>query len=329
MICLEPFKNLSITTRGSLGLDVAPCCTATAQPTSIVNFYDNAYLNKFRTQIKLGQWPAGCESCKRQEDAGIMSRRQGSAQWYDDAGITDSKVELIRLDYWVGNTCNLACVICGPANSTTWKNELGLSSHGTTSIVNKFWNDLDLTSLKFIHFHGGEPLLNKDHVKLLAAVPDKQQVQITYNTNGTVQASQELLDIWAEFQLVEIDFSIDDIGKRFEYQRYPAVWTQTVDNLHWFINSAPHNTIFNINTTISWLNCFSIDSTEQWLRENFYVSKFNDPIQMRKQLAVGKFSIEQPLSLVKTYLDEIDARRGTNWRATFPELDVSNVDSKS
>lgn len=250
----------------------------------------------------------------------MISRRLGSEAWYADKGIFDTDTNLVRLDYWVGDTCNLACVICGPNNSSTWKKELKISNKSSPALVNKFWRDLDLSSLRSIHFHGGEPLLNKEHVELLAAVPHKEQVEITYNTNATVKANGSLLDIWKEFQLVVLDFSIDDIGKRFEYQRYPAIWDEVVDNLDWYLLNSSANTMFNVNTTVSWLNVYSVNALSQWLAENFYVSRFEDVIQHRKQSVVGRFSVDQSLVSVKKYLDSIDARRGTSWRDVFPEL---------
>ncbi len=35
-----------------------------------------------------------------------------------------------------------------------------------------------------------------------------------------------VLSLWEQFRLVQLDFSIDDTGQQFEYQRYPAKWDQ-------------------------------------------------------------------------------------------------------
>lgn len=319
MICRDIYKNLNIVNRDSF-LRIGPCCISSDRPVSKIDFYNDQYLKRLREESDNDTWPLECKNCKNQEQAQLPSRRQGSEQWYKNRGITDTEVKLIRLDYWVGDTCNLACAICGPLNSSTWKKEMKISSKVNPAAVNKFWKDLDLLSLQAIHFHGGEPLLSKEHVEFLQAVPYKNQVEITYNTNATVRASQQLLDLWKEFQLVVIDFSIDDIGTRFEYQRYPAVWDEVVDNLNWYVSTAHHNTMFNVNTTISWLNRFSVDTLSQWLEKNFCVSKYQDPIQHRKQFAVGTLDINQKFDTVSKYLDGLDQRRGTNWKQVFPEL---------
>ena len=132
-----------------------------------------------------------------------------------------------------------------------------------------------------------------------------------------------MLDLWQQFKLVQIDFSIDDIEQRFEYQRYPANWTQVTDNLQWYIDHAPHNCMFAVNTTISVLNYSNLENLNLWLANNFFVSKFTDAIEHRKQLAVGLFAIDgakKRIHKIKKFLESCDARRGTNWREVFPEL---------
>jgi hypothetical protein len=51
-----------------------------------------------------------------------------------------------------------------------------------------------------------------------------------YNTNGTI-CDEEFFKLWAPFKEVTINFSIDDIGSRFEYQRKNAKWTEVQANI--------------------------------------------------------------------------------------------------
>lgn len=319
MTCIDAFKNINIINQQGQ-LQISPCCFAPPKNTDIVDFYNNEYLAKIRNSWNNNVWPIECNACQITEKQGFESRRQGSAQWYKDHNLNNNLVELVRLDYWVGNLCNLACAICGPNNSSKWREELKLPTELKKSSVNQFWKDVDLSSLKFIHFHGGEPLLSKEHIEILYAIPHKSSVQITYNTNGTIQASSKLLELWSEFGLVHLDFSIDDIGPRFEYQRYPAKWDSVADNLQWYIETSPHNVMFGVNTTVSWLNQKYQADLDTWLKKNFSVSKFSDPIEHRKQPAWGNLSCNNNPVTIKAYLDAIDRRRGTDWRKTFPEL---------
>jgi sulfatase maturation enzyme AslB (radical SAM superfamily) len=317
--CYDAFKNINIVNNGNQ-LAISPCCVSPAKAIDKIDFKNDSYLIQIREEWNLGKFPSACNNCKKNESLGMVSRRQGSTQWYTDHNSDNTDIDLISLDYWTGDLCNLACVICGPNNSSQWKQELSIPNHSRHVVVNKFWRSLDLTTLKFIHFNGGEPLLSKEHIAFLKEIPNKGQVHINYNTNATVLPDQNLLDLWSEFQLVQLDFSIDDIGERFEYQRYPAKWNKVVDNLRWFIDHAPHNCMFAINTSVGILNHANVDNLTQWLKENFHTTRFSDSIEHRQQLVLGIFRLGGPKKQAIEFLDACDYRRGTNWKKTFPEL---------
>jgi sulfatase maturation enzyme AslB (radical SAM superfamily) len=318
-ICLDAFKNIYIESQNN-HLNIAPCCVSEPIKVSKIDFY-NSNFKKIRDQWTNNQYPPECGYCKNAEDNDLGSRRQGSNNWYADNGIRDSTVELIRIDYWVGDTCNLACLICGPHNSSKWKQEKSIPIKEVAANINKSWNNLDLNNLKFIHFNGGEPLLSKEHILFLAEIPDPAQVHLNYNTNGTILPSDNLIKLWEKFKLVQIDFSIDDIEERFEIQRYPASWNNVVSNLKWFYNYSPVNCMFSINTTISILNQSNINNIKSWVQDNFPYNRLQDPVEHRFQFAVGLFDIHNSDSqeIVK-FLDELDLKRHTNWRKMLPDV---------
>jgi len=317
--CYDAFKNINIVSQDNQ-LAISPCCVSPVKSIDKIDFKNDSSLNQIREEWNLGKFPSACNDCKKTESSGMISRRQGSNQWYTDHASDNTDVDLIRIDYWTGDLCNLACVICGPHNSSQWKQELSIPIQSRRQVVNKFWQLLDLTTLKFIHFNGGEPLLSKEHVAFLKEIPNKGQVHINYNTNATILPDQYLLDLWSEFRLVQLDFSIDDMEERFEYQRYPAIWPKVVDNLQWFIDHAPHNCMFAVNTSVGILNHANVDNLVHWLKENFHTSRFNDPVEYRQQLVQGILSLDSPREKVIEFLDACDRRRKTDWKTTFPEL---------
>lgn len=312
MICLDPFKNLSIFNTNNQ-LSIGPCCIAKHSAAKSIDFYDKQLVS-IRDQWAHGSFPTECNNCK----IGASNRIQGNQKWYSDRGIVDLTPELIRLDYWVGDTCNLQCVICGPENSSSWKKELGLITIKRT--VNPFWKDVDLTKLQYVHLTGGEPLLSKEHLDFLNAIPDKSKVRLDYNTNGTILPNQSILDLWAKFDLVQLNFSIDDIGKRFEYIRYPASWDQVISNLDWFYQHSPVNVMFAVGTSIGILNQKYLPDLVAWMAENFSSNRLGDPVEHRIQDVSGILSKISPRDEVKIFLDQCDARRKTNWRDLYPEL---------
>jgi len=317
--CHDAFKNINIMTVGNQ-LSVSPCCISKTVPVDTLDFENNQYLTKIRDTWSQGIFPAECKTCEQAETNNLISRRQGTNSWYQNHGHNNNNVEFVRMDYWTGNLCNLACVICGPHNSSVWRQELKYTTKSKRVIVNKFWRTLDLSKLQYIHFNGGEPLLSKEHVEFLNEMPNKHQVCVNYNTNATVLPDQSLLDLWSEFRLVQLDFSIDDIGSRFEYQRYPAIWNQVTENLQWFIDHAPHNCMFAVNTSVGMLNQQNLGNLNAWLKQNFHTTRFTDPIEHRQQLTHGIFALNNSKERAIKFLNECDARRGTNWKITFPEL---------
>jgi len=306
--CIDVYKNLNIEIQEKTS--ISPCCLYPPNPVDRIDFYHDNTLQLVRQQWNQSIVPAACQGC---------TRKEGSNQWYKEHGYDNTNIELIRLDYWTGDTCNLRCAICGPKYSSAWKTELNLVNRQQT--VNCSWKELDLSKLKFIHFNGGEPLLSKEHVQFLQAIPNKSQVQINYNTNGTILPDSILLELWGQFNLVQIDFSIDDINQRFEYQRYPAKWDTATKNLQWFIDNCPVNCMFAVNTTVSILNQHNLDNLSCWLIKNFSMNRLSDPIQHRQQPADGLLSTSLvDKGKVMEFLDSCDHRRGTDWKTTFPEL---------
>jgi molybdenum cofactor biosynthesis enzyme MoaA len=317
--CIDAFKNLNILNQNN-SLALSPCCYSPSIKVEIIDFKNNTYLNRVRSSCLYEQFPSACRACNKSEQQGYNSRRIGSNQWYQDHNKYNTDIELIRLDYWTGDQCNLRCAICGPHNSSAWKEELKLDVK--KSSINRFWKELDLSKLKFIHFNGGEPLLSKEHVEFLHDIPDKSQVAINYNTNGTVLPTKKLRNLWEEFRLVQLDFSIDDIEDRFEYQRYPAKWAKVTENLQWYIDNSPVNCMFAVNTTVSILNYANLDNLNTWLKTNFNANRVTDPVEHRQQPAAGLFAIanRKLTTNMIEFLNACDQRRGTDWQQTFPEL---------
>ncbi len=321
--CIDAFKNINIVASSADGIKISPCCLSPTVSVDNIDFENDQYLNQTRESWTNNQYPLACVNCKNTELAGYPSRRHKVNQWYKENNLDNENVEMIKIDYWVGDLCNLACVICGPKYSSVWKQELKLPILTQKVKINQLWTTLNLNKLRYVHFNGGEPLLNKEHVRFLQAIPNKNSVQINYNTNGTVRASDELLSLWKQFKLVQLDFSIDDIGDRFEYQRYPAKWSEVSENLLWYIDNATHNCMFAVNTSVGILNHSNLNNLNSWLQQNFIATRFTDAIEHRQQPTQGIFAFngfERKKSNIVATLDSIDQRRGTNWRKTFPEL---------
>ena len=87
--------------------------------------------------------------------------------------------------------------------------------------------------------------------------------------------------MWKHFKRVEIAFSIDDVGEQFQYQIHPANWKEVNHNVNQFKIYQLANMKFQICTTISIFNIFSLAKIALWIKQvdpnYFYVNTCFDP----------------------------------------------------
>jgi sulfatase maturation enzyme AslB (radical SAM superfamily) len=86
-----------------------------------------------------------------------------------------------------------------------------------------------------IYINGGEPTLIKQHITFLnrLATIAGNNVELRYNINAT-NVDEEIIEVWNKFKVVKIQCSIDDLGIRNEYIRWPTKWETvlgTIDRL--------------------------------------------------------------------------------------------------
>jgi hypothetical protein len=320
--CYEIYKNLAIWSRnGQLAYN--PCSFFRGFIKESDSFdLDSVWNGPERAELKRcveTDTPiSGCSACYKAEENGLMSRRKSSQLLYENYH-RDTNIDLDApqgLDYSVGNLCNLKCVICGPSSSTAWISDYKelYPLRSVDQFKYEKFNQLEtfdpelLKNIKSLHIHGGgEPLMSNNHINLLNAIKKVKglsDVRVFYNTNATQQASQELLELWKECRLIELYFSIDDVGPRFEYQRTNAKWDDVVANLKWYQENMPHNHMFNINCTWSYLNLYYLPELVDWYQANLFTNRYGDPVNLIFQRVLGKFDILHLSDTVKNILIE-------------------------
>jgi len=264
--CVLPWISLEASPIGS----VRPCCLADDEIVdnsgvkfnlATANFADiqnSNHMQSLRNQFLQEQRPQTCRKCWNEEDAGRTSKRMHTLDrlkhTIKDTNWTADAKSLMFLDLKLGNICNLKCRICGSWSSSQFATEeiqaaepeqrkhtfaYQMLRAGNWPRENQnFWSEIDLcvNDIRYIEFTGGEPFMIDEHFAMLQGIVDRgiaDQVEIHYNTNGT-QFPEHAQDIWRHFKTVEIAFSIDDLGDRFEYQRTNAVWNEVIANIELF-----------------------------------------------------------------------------------------------
>lgn len=272
-----------------------------------------------REQNKKNTWAPGCENCQSLEKAGHVSFRQGMTHGLNVSGYNLSGPS--RIDLMADISCNIACRTCGPDSSTYWQKHLKvhndwdmpiqLSQHHSNIIL--ALSKLDLSNLRMLVFCGGETLLGQSYWKVASWLADnvpnaKQQLTLCFQTNGTQSIHPKYYELIDRFFLVKLHISLDGIGERFEYLRWPASWNQVTDNIMQIRELAPSNTMFLIEETVSVFNLWYTNELSQWAKDNFQTNREGDIINHTKHLARGIFSLaacsQEYVSAVRNQIDQ-------------------------
>jgi MoaA/NifB/PqqE/SkfB family radical SAM enzyme len=300
--CVLPWISLEASPIGT----VRPCCLAddeirdnNGNKFKLINSDFSAIRNSdhmvsLRQEFLRGDQPKTCRRCWAEEDAGRTSKRMHTLNRLKHMGIssswtTDAK-PLMFLDLKLGNICNLKCRICGSWSSSQFAaEELKFVDNKKESFHyqmlkdgawprenSQFWTELEssLTDIRYLEFTGGEPFMIQEHFDLLQTLVDKgvaHQVEIHYNTNGT-QYPDHAESIWQNFKHVEIAFSIDDLGERFEYQRTNAIWTDVCANIEKFklMRARNSNLSLQVCCTVNVFNVLYLADVANWIHKQSF-----------------------------------------------------------
>jgi len=298
--CVLPWISIEASPIGT----VRPCCLADDEivdnagnkfelgTANFAHIQNSNHMHQLRQQFLSGERPQTCRKCWNEERGGRTSKRMHTLDRLkhsiaDTEWTTDAK-PLMFLDLKLGNICNLKCRICGSWSSSQFAteelNDLSpdqdkkqthayqmLRAGAWPRENQQFWQQIDnvLTDIRYIEFTGGEPFMIDQHFDMLQGIIDRgiaDQVEIHYNTNGT-QVPARSIDIWPHFKTVEVAFSIDDLGERFEYQRTNAKWEEVEDNIarFKFLRQTMPNLQLQCCSTVNVFNVRYIDELARWI----------------------------------------------------------------
>jgi len=305
--CVLPFVSIEADPMGKCKV----CCLSyetipdiDLKTNTLTEAFNSPYMNNLRQSFLNGEKPSNCNRCWAEEESGRTSKRMHSENRLREilgnyTFTSSNDGNLLFLDLKLGNICNLKCRICGSFSSSKWaQEEMDIYPGNESARENlalgrwpresqKFWEDLKniLENTRYFEFTGGEPFLIDEHFDLLQIAVDMgyaKDIEIHYNTNTTTFPKRGLT-IWPHFKLVEIALSIDDIGARFEYQRYGAKWDIVEKNLKNFrdLRDKNKNIVLQLCLTVNALNFYYIDEILNWVPHQMfnyhYLNVVHDP----------------------------------------------------
>lgn len=299
--------------------NVMPCCIGDITKESLGNINDistwdeiwnGERYKEFRRNMVSGNKNPICSGCYDTEKFSEMSSRKWNNEQYKhyfkeymdyllpDGSMSKSKMKY--LDFRFTNNCNQACITCGHTLSSKWYDTM--VKLNKTPLQPKFIEptneslayeliDSNISSVDNIYFAGGEPLLSKYHWYTLEKLIESgraKEIDIVYSSNCSVLTyhGKNVLDYWKEFKGVMIMASIDEVGERFNYIRWPGNWDKVSENLRiisHFFSSLPNSQNFKLcfAPVISSLNAHRLKDMMQefvnsgvYQQENHYNSNF-------------------------------------------------------
>jgi organic radical activating enzyme len=287
---------------------VKPCCIASGFDTpinlktmSIEEAFNSDGMRELRKDMVEGKRNKVCDVCYKQEDTTGHSPRldfNKNTLWElpeikEDYSV-DSQFQ--HIDVRFSNLCNFKCRMCNHEFSSHWYDDYmkikPLEVDGKEKVMkisDTISDELTnhLSNLKSIYFAGGEPLLIKEHKMFLLEIIKRgyaDKISLRYNTNG-ILVNDEIIEIWEQFKKVKVGVSLDGIGDRVHYIRYPTDWSQVEENL-WRLEQTSDKIQPNIAFAVQILNIKHVPEFIKWkVRSGF--KKLNFDTNAAGQVAGG------------------------------------------
>lgn len=265
--------------------------------------WNSTYMKNVRKQMLNGEMPPSCLKCYKEEAAGHNSKRMWETEYWRERVNVDELIKntsedgsvppkLSYIDLRFGTKCQLACVMCSPHDSSGWikdwksifpavenaslketmqwadKGSVNGSSYNWHKQNPVFWEQFyeQIPHMQQIYFAGGESLIIEEHYEILEECIRQghaKNLELRYNSNG-VEWRDDLFDLWKEFKLVRFHYSVDDIGARNEYIRYPSTWKRTQEVFHILDKETSDNVEVTVACAVQALNIYYIPDFIKW-----------------------------------------------------------------
>lgn len=333
--CFSPWAHLEISSKG----EFKPCCVYNESiknsnnqayninTSTIDEVYNSTYMNQLRKQFRIGEQPVGCSNCWFKEQYDGTSNRN----WTEMAlGINahcldiekDSIDNLISLDIKLGNLCNFTCRICSEDSSSKIAEEKvkhfnlvidlkELNARGNWTNNAQNWKMFEQVGNQLVNidFYGGEPFLVKQQETFLNYLIDNgyaSKIRLHYNSNGSIYPDH-LFEKWKLFKKIDIAFSIDDIGPRFELER-GGNWDKVNSNLDKFLECKLPNMLLSLFVTVNIQNVFYLNELIDWAETKNFNTLIFQILESPTILSINSMDKELT-NVVLTKLNCIDEDR--------------------
>ena len=333
----------------------SPCCWFRKE----ISIYSDDFDLQKQHISKIDQWTPECGACHTIERSGVYGEhtpRNRSFREIPDDSVPDHVP--VWLELTIDDTCNAACVICGPWHSTTWQKQevkFGIiESVPLKRTASDFLTDLrsrfDFTHVRSVSFLGGEPFQSKIPLEICKLLQDingsLENIDLHFQTNGSVLPEPELLTLIQTAGKLRFNFSIDGVDDRFEWLRYPLQWSKVLKVIEQLKLLSSPRVFYTVLTTLNPFNCLYYNEVAEWAQSTFQSVKYMPikpnraggrmdlaytPRNLRRQI-YEKYGLAHPVSRMLLnlnyrsdtnfleFVNWLDTNRRLNWQKVFPEV---------
>jgi Iron-sulfur cluster-binding domain len=339
--CYSPWTNIDISPQGN----ITPCCKFqdknkfNIQKNTLLDYANSEWVKNVKQKFLDNEWPDGCDRCRIEEENGIESKRiLDYIRWKEHYVTVDlAATEFLTASIAFGNTCNLTCITCGPTSSSRWQKEYqqlyGVNIKPFHFYKQDFVQNFILQAPGILHLDipGGEPFLSgvaEQHQLLTHYIQSGQakNISIHYTTNATVYPSAKWWELWKHFKDIDMQLSVDGIGDRYEYIRYPANWNSVIHNISRYIEQEQilDNFRVSVSHTVSAYNIYYLDEFFEWCYTvglpRPWLGRVHNPAYMRPGVWTNS-----AMELIINKLQSSKHPDVTQWAQLLTNTDDSNL----
>ena len=308
--CVAPWKGLFIDTSGNVKPDgIYKKSLGNLNTSTLMDIWNGNEWYVLRNDSLKFNLNQGCLHCANKEKLSGHSRRMFFETFFGEK-LEKNDLELstnftkydayrpiikdidnpdfIFLDIITSNKCNLKCIHCSSAVSTSWKhddkklvkndffkNVRSVKDYCLISdkiIENLFNNSFCLQNLRYVSLRGGEPLYELQNVKILEKLIElgwNKNIVLDISTNGTVD-DKEIFDLLAKFKGVIFYVSIEGCDELYQYCRGGTLYDfSTVEKVVYQLKNISCTQEICLTYTTMAPNIFNIKKT--WNLINKYI----------------------------------------------------------
>lgn len=302
-------------------LSISPCCVFSPEQKIYDKdeYVNSDYMRDIIHRVIDGEKVKECSHCWKRESNDLRSHREIYNEFYFESGISEKLAEKAKdipitiraVDLKVGNRCNFACAMCKPSDSSRieqfW-NRNPNPEFSRSEIDTRFVRDnnihllektLQQDELKNLKVLGGEPLLDKDVVNLLANQTDERKSKLNLNivTNGSIDLN-ETCDKLGGYRRINLSVSLEGIGAVQDYIRFGSKWNEIEKNILSIRDR--HGVMLEIEHMYQALNFSRYLEFTTWLNKHELYYSLN-PLTNPPHLSLNAL----PEDFVKKYIDSI------------------------